>query len=109
MTKDTSDLARRLEPFLANIAEYRASAKMLATLGAQEAHQVSNEVLLKVEEISEDIGSDIVRLAELIKSLRGPTAADLALITEAEDALRLVLLEVTETGTKLYSARSLGA
>jgi hypothetical protein len=28
------------------------------------------------------------------------------LTTEVEDALRLVLLEVTETGTKLYSARS---
>ena len=106
MTKETLDLARRLEPFLANIAEYRSNARMLATLASQERHQVGDEVLLRVEEISDDIRSDVVRLSELIKSLRAPNATDLALITEVEDALRLALLEVTETGTKLYSARS---
>lgn len=106
MTKDPPDLARRLEAFLANIAEYRASAKMLATMAAQDTHQVSDEVLLRVEEISDDIRSDVSRLSDLIKSLRAPTATDLALTTEVDDALRLVLLEVTETGTKLYSARS---
>ena len=106
MTKETLDLARRLEPFLASITDYRSDAKMLATLAAQETHQVSDEVLLRVEEISDDIRSDVARLSALIKALRVPTATDLALTTEVEDALRLVLLEITETGTKLYSARS---
>ena len=106
MTKDTPDLAACLEPFLANIADYRSVAKMLAALAAQEEHQVNNEVLLRVEEISEDIRSDVDRLTKLIESLGHPSATDLALTTEVDDALRLVLLEVTETGTKLYSARS---
>jgi hypothetical protein len=106
MENDTADLARRLEPFMANAAEYRSAAKMLASLATQTSHQVSDEVLLRVEEISDDIRSDIARLGDLIKSLRGSSATDLALTTEVDDALRLVLLEVTELGTRLYSARS---
>jgi len=62
--------------------------------------------LLRVEEISDEIQSDIARLSELMKALKTPSPTDIALTTEVADALRLVLLEVTETGTKLYSARS---
>ena len=106
MTNDSPDLARQLEPFIANVAEYRSAAKVLATLVVQDAHNVSNEVLLRVEEISDEIQSDVARLSEVIKSRRNLTATDLALVTEVEDALRLLLLEVTETGTKLYGKRS---
>jgi hypothetical protein len=100
------DLSRQLEPFLANAAEYRSDAKMLAALAAQASHRISPEVLLRVEEISDDIQSDIVRLSELIKSLGNPSPTDVALTTEVADTLRLLLLEVTETGTKLYSVHS---
>lgn len=106
MTKDLPILAQRLEPFMINIAEYRADAKVLAVLTAQPSHQVSDEALVRVEEISEEIRSDVARFSELIKSLRNPSPTDLALVAEVEDALRLVLLEITETGTKLYSVRS---
>lgn len=106
MRKNSPDLAQRLEPFMANIAEYRATATVLAALAAQQSHQVSDEALVRVEEISDDVRSDIARLADLIGSLGSPAAADLALTAEVEDALRLVLLEITETGTRLYSVRS---
>ena len=106
MSKDLRDLAQRLEPFIANVAEYRSNAKTLAFLAGQAGHPVSDEVLHRVEEIAEDIRSDVVRLADLVKSLRKASAVDIALTTEVEDALRLVLLEITETGTKLYSKRS---
>lgn len=106
MKPEQPDLARQLEPFMANAAEYRSDARMLAALASQTS-QVSDEVLLRVEEISDDIQSDIARLGKLIKSLRNPTAADVALTTEVDDALRLVLLEVTEFGTRLYGTRSL--
>lgn len=102
---EVSDLARRLAPFLENVAEYRSAANLLSALAAQTT-QVSDDVLLRVEEISEDIQSDVARFGDLKKSLRNPTSTDLALTTEVEDALRLILLEVTELGTRLYSARS---
>ena len=106
MTKDLPDLSSRLEPFLANIAEYRADARVMATLAAQPSRAISDEALVRVEEISDDIRSDVARLSELIASLRDPSATDLALTAEVEDALRLVLLEITETSTRLYSVRS---
>jgi hypothetical protein len=104
--KDMHDLARRLQPFIANAAEYRSNAKVLAALAAQTSNNVNDEVLLRVEEISEDIRSDIDRLTALIKSMPKASPTDFALTTEVDDALRLVLLEVTELGTKLYGARS---
>lgn len=106
MTEDKPDLARRLKPFLENIEEYRANAKLLTALAGQPSHQVSDEVLLRVEEISDEIQSDVARLSQLVDSLRDPSPSDVALTTEVADALRLVLLEVTETGTRLYSVRS---
>lgn len=91
---------------MANVAEYRSDAKMLAFLAGQEGQPAGDGVLVRVEQIAEDIRSDLVRLAGLVKSLRKKTALDIALTTEVEDALRLVLLEITETGTKLYSKHS---
>lgn len=67
------DIARRLEPFIANAAEYRSDAKVLSALVAQGARDVSDDVLLRVEEIAEDIRSDLTRLAALAEALRQPS------------------------------------
>ena len=99
-----SDLAHQLEPFIAHAAAWRADGKVLAALAAQT--RVSDEVLLRVEEISGEIQTEIGRLSEMVRSIPAQSPTDLALITEVSDALRLVLLEITETGTKLYSSRS---
>jgi SH3-like domain-containing protein len=66
---EPTDPARRLEPLLANIAEYRSDSRMLRTLAAQTTQQVSDEVLLRVEEISDDVRSDIARLSALEQAL----------------------------------------
>lgn len=99
------DMSRQLHPFLENLAGYESDARMLAALAAQ-ARQVSPEVLVRVEEISDDIRSDIDRHAKLVQGLKKPSPDDLAQATEVGEALRLLLLEVTETGTRLYSLQS---
>lgn len=99
------DIASRLQPYLVSVSQWRADAELIGSV-ADQAQCVSHHTLLRVEEISTEIRERIKELGSAAAQQGEVTELDRALLTEVEEALQLVLLEITELGTRLYPLAS---
>lgn len=104
---ENHEIAQRLAHYAAHIEGWRTEAARLTLLVARSRQQpASEEELTAIEKtagaIYEDIASFSATLEEI--SLKSPKAA--AELAQVSDAIRLILLEITELGIKLYSTHS---
>ena len=112
MTSTTSaeiiDLTARLRPTAQKIEHWRAEAEKIRRLRqtAVEADNVTPDVLQGVEEISGQIYAEIETFDALLAEVTRVSPQSAAELGAVGDALRLVLLEITELGTDMYSVRS---
>ena len=104
------NLPMRLDATRARIDAWRVEARALAVKArdAVEARTVDPELLVFVEQTAGTIYEEIEELDRLtaIHASSGP--AEAKALAGLGDSIRLVLLEITEQGTKMYSARSMG-
>jgi hypothetical protein len=108
MTIDGKWLASVLRDEPAKIDAWRSQASQLKHLvaGAEVAGTVSDDLLTSVEGTCTSIYQEIRKCARVIAtvSTNSPDAA--SQLAALDDALHLVLLEVTELTTELYAVRS---
>lgn len=103
----TAEIAERLEHFARNIEGWRIEASRLK-LRVSEVREKQAEVeeLVELEEIATDIYADITAFQATVDEVAqmSPTAA--AQLAGVNDALHLVLLEITELGIGFYKSTS---
>jgi hypothetical protein len=98
----TNELAARLHLTAERIVEWRADAARLRAILRDSSGPVSQLALLDVEETSGDIYREIAEFDALLADIDRKSHAAAGQIAEIGDALRLVLMEITELGTKMY-------
>jgi len=110
MSGTATTFTERLRTFASDLTRWQAEADRLRirTENALSAGQVEEDALVEVEASASLLYEEIKIFDVLMRevSSRSPTAADE--LAPVKDALRLLLLEVTELGTRLYSIRSEG-
>lgn len=102
-----NEIVDRLNHFGKNIERWRTEAARLTLLAAQARQKKPDEAqLVDLEETATAIYSDITEFQRTLEEIAttSPTAA--AQLATVSDAIHLVLLEITELGIKLYSARN---
>jgi hypothetical protein len=103
-----SELESGLRVIGSKIELWRLAAtriRMLATL-ADASQTLDEELLMQVEAISGEIYLEIAAFDRIVEDLGKISTESAAQLAEIGDALRLVLLEITELGTHLDSIRS---
>jgi hypothetical protein len=99
------DVRSTLQHFADNIGRWRAEAGRLRARTEQQ-DTASTELLVHVEDTAGDIYREIesfdIAVADVAK--QSPQAA--GELAEVGEILRLLLLDITELGTKLYSTRA---
>ena len=101
------EIAERLRHFGANIEKWRTEAARLKQLAAASQEEPVDEArLTELEETAGSIYQDINGFNDTVAEVaaKSPTAA--AELAPVSDAIRLVLLEITELGVRLYSEHS---
>ncbi len=103
-----SELISSLRATRDKIDHWREKGHRIRALAneALDTREAREDRLLEVEETASEIYQAIADLHDLSTEVAGQSivaAGELALV---EDALRLVLLEITELGTTMYSVRS---
>ncbi|MDB5563256.1 MAG: hypothetical protein JWN11_2674, partial [Hyphomicrobiales bacterium] len=73
---------------------------------ADARHAVDESLLQQVEETSGEIYREIAAFDLIVADVEKLSPQSAAHLSELGDALRLILLEITELGTHLYSIRS---
>jgi hypothetical protein len=102
-----NEIAERLNHFGKNIERWRTEAARLTLLASQARQQKPEEAqLVDLEETATAIYSDITEFQRTVDEIatKSPTAA--GELAPVNDAIHLVLLEITELGIKLYSSRT---
>lgn len=104
---DTAEIAERLEHFARNIEGWRAEAKRLK-LRVADARQDKARVeeLVELEEIATDIYADITAFQATVDEVAALSPAAASQLAGVNDALHLVLLEITELGIRFYKSTS---
>ena len=106
---DAGDLTNRLRPFGDDLVEWRQAAASLRTKvqEAVDAKSVDAETLTATEQSADKIYEAIDRF-DALKSVVAETSPRAAeQLAGVGEAMRLVLLEMTELTTRLYSVRSI--
>lgn len=109
---DGAWLASVLEDTPAKIDAWRSQASQLKHLvtTANVAGGVSDELLNSAERTCTAIYAEIAKCAEVIKTVAASSPHAASQLAALDDALHLILLEITELTTQLYAMRShLGA
>ena len=101
-----NDLSERLRALTAEIAHWRSEAQRLDVAGKLPGARFDDALLLSVEETSGSIYAGIASFDALVVDIDKASHAAAGQIAEVGDALRLLLMEITELGTRLYSLRS---
>jgi hypothetical protein len=104
---DITELSERLKPFAGKIAAWRDRALEINELADQvvASKTVDPETLVEVEQTGTDIRAEIVAFDKLVSEVGEISPASAAQLGSIGDALRLVLLEITELGTRMYAVR----
>ena len=102
-------LVERLHLTAERIVEWRADAALLRGVLAESEGPVDSELLLAVEETSGKIYREIDAFDAMVANIDKKSHAAAGQIAEVGDALRLILLEITELGTAMYSRQSVPA
>jgi hypothetical protein len=100
---DIAALRARLQLTADRIVEWRADAKRLREVMGYVEGPVDRLVLLDMEETSGAIYREIEEFDALVLDIDRKSHAAAGQIAEVGDALRLVLMEITELGTAMYS------
>lgn len=103
---DTIDLCSRLNRMATAVEHWRSEAKLLSEAARRPEAATDDELLFSVEETSGAIYREIDVFDELVKDVDTKSQVAAGQIAEVGDALRLLLMEITELGTGLYSLRS---
>ena len=108
---DSDELRGRLSQITEKIGHWRTDARYIDALAreAVASQDIAAEDLLQVEETMGRIYEEIERFKQLVAQNPDPSPIGAALLAEVGDAIRLVLLEITELSTRMYSARSASA
>ena len=108
MTQSPSshDIADRLHLTASRIAEWQRDAQRLRTLLDERPGPLEPLVLLDVEETSGAIYREIEAFDALLVDIDRKSHAAAGQIAEVGDALRLVLLSITELGTAMYGRQT---
>lgn len=103
----TPGLVERLHLTAARIAEWRTDAALLRGVLAESTGPVDPELLLAVEETTGKIYHEVEAFDAIVANIDKQSHAAAGLIAEVGDALRLVLMEITELGSAMYSRQSI--
>ncbi len=109
MTLDAIDLTNRLRPFGDDLAGWRQAVASLRTRvqEAVDAKSIDAETLTMTERSADEIYAAIDRFDVLKAEVAEASPRAAEQLAEVGDALRLVLLEMTELTTRLYSVHSM--
>lgn len=102
------DLRLRLGTIATDIEHWRNEANRLRAAAKLPSAASDDALLLSVEEISGGIYRGIETFDELVVDVDRKSHVAAGQVAELGDALRLMLLEITEIGTGLYSLRQGG-
>lgn len=102
----TDDLRQRLLAMAGDIEQWRSESRRLREVSQLPGAAADDALLLSIEETSGAIYRGIAAFDELVVDVEGESHAAAGQVAEVGDALRLVLMEITELGTGLYSLRS---
>jgi hypothetical protein len=107
-TTDIGDLTSRLRLTAQMTAHWRAEAERIRLMRgtAIETDAAPAEILQGIEEITGQIYAEIARFDTLTVEVEQVSPASAAELGAVGDALRLVLLEITELGTDMYGVSS---
>ncbi|RUT32594.1 hypothetical protein EMQ25_05435 [Arsenicitalea aurantiaca] len=106
MVDHTAELIEKLRPYGENIAEWRAYVEKLR-LQADEAvasREVDVDALVETEQTAEAIYDAISRFDKLLAQIAEVSPQASGELAEVGEALRLVLLEITELSIQMYAA-----
>lgn len=100
--------ADRLKALGADLVRWRAEADRLRVLTyeALSAQHVEQEMLVNVERSQTLLYTEIEAFNVLLQEVERQSPAAAGELATVDSALRLLLLDVTELGTRLYSIRS---
>jgi hypothetical protein len=103
---NSDELRQRLLAMAADIEQWRSEARRLRDAAQLPGAASDDVLLLSVEETSGAIYRGIAGFDELVLDVDRESHVAAGQVAEVGDALRLVLMEITELGTGLYSLRS---
>ena len=103
---DTTDIADRLHLTASRIEEWKRDARRLRTILHERPGRMEPLVMLDVEETSGAIYREIDAFEGLLADVDRKSHAAAGQIAAVGDALRLVLLAITELGTEMYARES---
>jgi len=105
---DSAWLAATLEKTPARIAHWKSQADQLHHLvrTAEITGGVTEDLLTAAESTAGSIHDEIKRVAEVVGSVAAASPEAASQLSSIDDALHLLLLEVTELTTALYAARA---
>jgi hypothetical protein len=108
MMPANAEMIDRLREFGPNIEKWRKAAEGFRRLAdeAVAAETVDEDQLLELERTASDIYEEIATFDKLIPEIATESPDAAAELTAVGEALQLVLLDITETGTRMYSVRS---
>jgi hypothetical protein len=107
MTK-TLMLADRLRPMAEKVSIWRAEAQRvrLIAIGASESNIADPKVLEGIEETAGALHKEIDQFRLLLEETVKASPKAAGQLAEIDDALHLMLMEITELGTQMYSIHS---
>ena len=103
---DTTELQSRLNALAADYARWRTEADELKARARLINGEVDESLLLAVEETASHLYQGIASFDALKADTEAASHAAGSVLAEVGEAIRLLLLEVTEFGTYLYSLRT---
>jgi hypothetical protein len=104
---DAVELADRLRPIAGKIAGWRADAERISAAMAEAAASNSNDpaALERVEETAGAIFREIDEFRLLLADIAASSPNAAGELAGVNDELHLVLMEITELSTRMYSFR----
>ena len=100
------DLSKRLRALAEELTLWRSDADRLHAAAKMQGAKFDDELLVSVEKTSGSIYSGIAVFDGLVSDIEKTSHVAAGQVAEVGDALRLLLMEITELGTRLYSLRS---
>lgn len=102
---DTAAVRATLGHFAENIEKWRLQVAVLR-VEAAERQVASTELLVTVEDTAGEMYREIESFKAAVAGVAEQSGEAAGELAEIGESLRLLLLELTELGTKLYSTRS---
>jgi hypothetical protein len=105
--RDAVELADRLRPIAGKIAGWRADSQRISSMMAQASENNSADpaALEQVEETAGAIFREIEEFRLLLADIEASSPEAAGELAGVNDELHLVLMEITELSTRMYSFR----